>query len=411
MKFYILMKTSIKLFFAFFFISFQTTFANDILQEFLDKFSKLEYIEYKLMIQDNLLSEDPYLSTANCIEKIVGSDKLVGFYYNYRNKDMQIIFNGKEFFSYYPELWGENIVNHLEIAKFPEKFKPDTIMMDGQMLVGPPVHESSLSYNYSIINFVNELKSNKFKYTVSMDTIINGVQAVVSKYTSKDTLIDGVRNYFIYTFVFDKLSKFPMYYTHEYSYPSLGVGSDLPNLLKISYFDYNFNKKDDKKYFSKAAIDKKDKIVENAPYLERKELLKVGEKAPAWEITSLDGKKYQMKESNDKISFIAFTKINCAPCMLSVTKLNELYKEFPQIDILAIYPVDDKKTLENYKKTKNIEYPILPTTLTISDSYNVVGFPSFYLVDKNDVIQFVQPGYGEGSKEKFKGAIEKLLKE
>ena len=118
-----------------------------------------------------------------------------------------------------------------------------------------------------------------------------------------------------------------------------------------------------------------------------------------------------MTTNNEKIRFIAFTKINCAPCMLSVPKLNELYKEIPEIDILAIYPVDDINTLKSYKKSKKIEYPILPTYITVSDLYNITGYPAFYLVDKNGIIQFAQSGYGEGSKEKFKEAIEKLLKE
>lgn len=404
------MKTSIKVFLAFLFISFQTTFASDILQEFLDKFSKLEYIEYKLIIEDNLLSEKPYRSESKGIIKIVPRDSLVGFYFNFKSEDGQYIFNGSELYQYSVCSYGDSIVNLIHVANNPGKFKADTIMMDGQMLLTSPIQQSSIFYCYSIVDFVKDLKTFKYKNTVNKDTVIKGVDAILCRYISQDTIIDGTRNYYIYTFVFDKLSKFPMYYTHEYLLPSLGVGADLPNLLKISYYDYNFDKKDDKKYFSKAAIDKKYKIVENAPFIERKELLKVGEKAPSWELTSLDGKKYLMKESNDKIKFITFTKINCAPCMLSVPKLNELYKEFPGIDILAIYPLDDKKTLDSYKKSKKIEYPILPTDTSVSDLYNIVGYPAFYLVDKNGIIQFVQPGYGEGSKEKFKEAIEKLLK-
>jgi peroxiredoxin len=236
------------------------------------------------------------------------------------------------------------------------------------------------------------------------DTIINGIQAINYKVILQDTVKNDVRNYYFVNFAFDKSNSFPIFYSKEY------VSSDFSNSSEVNYSDFNFDKKDDKKYFSKAAVDKKYKIVEDAPFIERKELLKVGEKAPEWELASLEGKKYQMKESNDKVRFLAFTKINCAPCMLSVPKLNELYKEFPGIDILAIYPLDDKKTLENYKKSKKIEYPILPTDKSISDKYNVVGYPAFYLVDKNGIIQFVQSGYGEGSKEKFKAAIEKLLK-
>jgi thiol-disulfide isomerase/thioredoxin len=399
------MKTSIKFFLAFLILFSQTTFANDILQEFLDKFSKLEYIEYKVAIINEKGTPEEHHAEAKCIYKIVPEEKTAGFYFNITTEEQLILFNGTEYFSLYPVLYGENIVNYLNIKKNPEKFKEDTLMMDGQMLIGPAQHTNSIFHSYSILELAKDIKSDMIAYPMTVtDTIINGIQAINYKVILQDTVKNDVRNYYFVNFAFDKSNSFPIFYSKEY------VSSDFSNSSEVNYSDFNFDKKDDKKYFSRSAVDKKYKIVENAPYVERKELLKVGEKAPGWELTSLDEKKYQMKESNDKIRLLAITKINCAPCMLSVPKLNELCKEFPGIDILAIYPLDDRKTLESYKKSKKIVYPILPTDKNVSDLYNVSGYPAFFLVDKNGVIQFVQSGYGEGSKEKFKEAIEKLLK-
>lgn len=417
------MKASLKLFLGFVFLCLQTALASDILQEFLDKFSKLEYIEYKLIIETDLLADKPEFLDAKCIEKVVSSDSLIGFHYNFKFSSDWCIFNGNEFLEYAPHSFGEKVVNYFTIKNHPEKFKQDTINFGVEKWIIPPVYSSSIYFNYSITNFAKEIGSiNKEKITYE-DTLINGKYAIICNYTFKDTIIDGKRNFSLFRFIFDKSTKLPLYFTHLYYLPLSGKdgikmhylpveykdSSDAPKLIKISYLNFILAKKDFKKYFTSKAFNKSYKIIEDAPYLVRKELLRVGENAPEWELFSLDGIKYQMKKSNEKIGFLVFTKIKCSPCMQSIPFLNELHKNYPNIDILAIYAIDDVKSIKKHKNSHQIEYPILSTTSTLTDLYHVNLYPTFYLVDKSGVIQFVQSGYGEGSKEKFKEAIEKLI--
>jgi peroxiredoxin len=274
------------------------------------------------------------------------------------------------------------------------------------------------------VNFAKEIKTINIKKTTFKDTLINGKNAVICTYIYQDTIIDEKRNFSIFRFIFDKSTKLPLYFTHLYYLPVTGKdgvnihylpvvykdSSDVPKLIKISYIDCDLSKKDFKKSFTSKAFNKTFKIIENAPPLKRKIELRVGVPVPEWELNSLDGKKFQMSYSNNKIRFLVFTKINCSPCMQSIAYLNELFKNYPDIDVLAIYAKDDAKSLKKYKKSHKIEYPILPATSDLTNLYHVNLYPTFYLVDKNGIIQFVQSGYGEGSKEKFKKAIEKLLK-
>lgn len=418
------MKTSIKVFLAFFILCSQTTFANDILQEFLNKFSKLEYIEYKLMIETDLLTDRPEYLDTKCIEKVVASDTLTGFYYNYLGNNFQLIYNGKEFLEYEPYSFGENVVSYFTMKNHPEKFKQDTFLFNNEKHIIPPVYYSLTYLNYSIVNFANEIRTINNEKTTYKDTLVNGKKAVICNYIYQDTIIKGKRNFSIFRFVFDKSTKMPIYFTHLYYLPVTGKdgvnihylpvaykdSSDIPKLIKISYLNSNLGKKDFKKYFTSKAFNKSYKIIEDAPHLVRKELLKVGELAPEWELKSLEGKKFQMKKSNDKIRFLVFTKIQCSHCMLAIPYLNDLHRNYSDIDVIAIYAKDKKDSVRKYQKLMKIEYPILPASSALTDLYHVNLYPTFFLVDKNGIIQFVQPGYGEGSKEKFKEAIEKLLK-
>ncbi|WP_331845747.1 TlpA disulfide reductase family protein [Paenibacillus haidiansis] len=144
-------------------------------------------------------------------------------------------------------------------------------------------------------------------------------------------------------------------------------------------------------------------VAENAP--------KPGSKAPAFSLTALDGKTYQVGGKRDKPLLLNFWASWCDPCKEEAPDLVKLAEQYgEQLDVYAVNVTFYDK-LENAKEfVKNYGYTF-PVLLDEKEEayrkYNGIAFPTNVLIDENGMIRDVI--VGTLSPEELEAKIKKLL--
>lgn len=107
--------------------------------------------------------------------------------------------------------------------------------------------------------------------------------------------------------------------------------------------------------------------------------------APKFTFTQLDGKDYRLGQAKGKWTLIDFWGTWCAPCRKEHPDLEKTYKRtftssLGQLDIITIASRDNEKSVKDYMKANNYNFPVIMSDQKIESSYQVQGWPSKYLV-------------------------------
>jgi thiol-disulfide isomerase/thioredoxin len=128
----------------------------------------------------------------------------------------------------------------------------------------------------------------------------------------------------------------------------------------------------------------------------------IGESAPSFEISTIDGEAFSLKEKTEgKVVSIIFWSLFCAPCRRSMPILNSLHKEHgdEEFALLAVN-MDGEHMLEGVKAyiaEEGLGFTILMDeydgeSMKVADPYGVQGTPTTYVIDKFGNIAFSKVG-------------------
>lgn len=381
-----------------------TSIASEAVQSFVKAAKTTKFFQYSINFKINDESKETLEIIGKCAFAMEPSDTAIGAYYNLESKESKFIYSGSEFLEYYPEIWGEKIVNLFTRENQPDAFTEQVFEMNGQKLVAPSQLKSSLLYSYSVVELMNDLiELDSLKHLISLpDTIINGYDTRRVKFIIKDTIIDKERYLFYYSVAFDKKSNFPVYY--------LKYSTSQQN--EVYFSDYDFNPAGKDILFTRKAFPADYKFVEKPEQIvkaEEKEL-DTNTIAPDWTLSTINDKEIKCKDLKGSVILLEFSEIGCAPCTIAIPDINKIAAKYKDLNVISVYPLDKKEALKKYVVKKKIEYNICCNAKDVSKSYHVSGYPSFFLIDDKGIIKFVQIGYGDGTRKEIEKEIEKLLK-
>lgn len=132
-----------------------------------------------------------------------------------------------------------------------------------------------------------------------------------------------------------------------------------------------------------------------------------GTKAPAFELTGLDGKRYnlQMSASSTGLVVLAFFKVSCPTCQFTFPFLERLHKNYPNANIWGVSQ-DDVGASGAYAKEYGITFPILiDEGLKATVNYDLSTVPSIIRLDKNLAIQQTSVGFVRAELEELNQAV------
>lgn len=121
--------------------------------------------------------------------------------------------------------------------------------------------------------------------------------------------------------------------------------------------------------------------------------LGVGDKAPAFQATTIDGQKVSLNNPHsDKPLFLVFWTTWCPICEASIPRLKEIYSKYSPKDLtfLAINPGvnDSLRKTQSYVEKYQIPYPVIyDEGAAISKSFGINGVPTIIIVDKDDIVR------------------------
>jgi thiol-disulfide isomerase/thioredoxin len=143
-------------------------------------------------------------------------------------------------------------------------------------------------------------------------------------------------------------------------------------------------------------------------------MLAKGTNAPA-----IKGQHYQENLSETEVDFkgkvtlLDFWYMSCYPCIQAIPTIEKLYEKYKGdgLQVFGVNPVDIKRIerMPQFLEHNPIKYPIYMVDIEIPTSYNVRGYPSFYIIDKTGKVHTSSVGYGPETEEELAKAIEEVL--
>ena len=140
-------------------------------------------------------------------------------------------------------------------------------------------------------------------------------------------------------------------------------------------------------------------------------LVKVGEPAPDFEATGLDGRKIKLSELQGRPVLINFTATWCGPCKVETPKLVEAYATYhPRgLEMISVYLDAADKDIPAYAKGLGATWPIFTDGRSwqnkVAQTYGITGVPTNILVGKDGKIVTLKFRMAQGTSE-----LESLLK-
>jgi thiol-disulfide isomerase/thioredoxin len=152
------------------------------------------------------------------------------------------------------------------------------------------------------------------------------------------------------------------------------------------------NPKDASKGFLLSGLSKEEQLKRAmaAPKPVETTAFKTGKKFDSFSATDMNGKLFDTKELKGKVLVINFWFTTCPPCKAERPYLNRIvddYRSDPNVVFISI-ALDQKEQLEPYLKEHEFKYAVIPDGRKIAKSYDINGYPTQVIVDKEGKVAF-----------------------
>ena len=128
------------------------------------------------------------------------------------------------------------------------------------------------------------------------------------------------------------------------------------------------------------------------------ELLEIGMPAPDWELPLVSGGAKKLSDLKGDMVLLNFFYTSCPPCVKEMPHLNKLHEKYvgKGLHVIGINLINYNINDINYFINKhNITFPTLMGTEDIKNRYNILYFPTTYLIDREGKIIYRQVGFDD----------------
>ena len=126
--------------------------------------------------------------------------------------------------------------------------------------------------------------------------------------------------------------------------------------------------------------------------------LEVGQKAPQFELTAMNGSKFSLQDALTRGPVLAvFFKISCPTCQYALPYFERVYKAYGKgkLSIVGISQNDKKDTAE-FMKRYGVTFPMLlddTKTYPASNAYGLTNVPSVFWISEDGEIEISSVGW------------------
>lgn len=140
--------------------------------------------------------------------------------------------------------------------------------------------------------------------------------------------------------------------------------------------------------------------------------LEVEERAPSFELTTLDGEKVTSEDMKGKKVLLNFWATWCPPCKEEMPDMQKMYEEYIDEDVVVVgvnvtSSENNRKDVQTFVQELQLTFPILmDETGKVTHQFEILSFPTTYFIDSDGVIR--SKVIGALSKEKMYAEIDLL---
>ncbi|RRR72685.1 MAG: TlpA family protein disulfide reductase [Candidatus Viridilinea halotolerans] len=138
----------------------------------------------------------------------------------------------------------------------------------------------------------------------------------------------------------------------------------------------------------------------------------VGRIAPAFSLSTPDGRVVQLAELRGQVVLINVWATWCPPCRAEMPAIEAAYSRYgPEgFTVLAVNVAEDPAKVAAYMQATGLSFPaLLDHDAAVANRYQVRAMPSSFFVDRRGVIRIIYRG--PMSQQVITGAVEQLLAE
>lgn len=125
------------------------------------------------------------------------------------------------------------------------------------------------------------------------------------------------------------------------------------------------------------------------------EVIKVGSKAPDFELVDMNGEKHRLKDYEGQGIVLNFWGTWCAPCEREFPAMERQYAEFKNqgVEIIAINYKQSDFEVNTYVKNMGMTFPVaIDKKTSVFKAYNIGPLPTTIFIDKDGKVKEISKG-------------------
>ena len=145
---------------------------------------------------------------------------------------------------------------------------------------------------------------------------------------------------------------------------------------------------------------------------EKNSVLQVGDEAPDFVLTDMNGEKHQLSDYRGQGVFLNFWGTWCKPCEREFPLMDQQYQEVKDegLQILAVNIGESDFAVQKFIDRLGLTFPVLiDHNKSVMETYNINPLPTTFLVNPEGKIEKIITG--EMSEEKIKEYMEQIMPE
>ena len=122
--------------------------------------------------------------------------------------------------------------------------------------------------------------------------------------------------------------------------------------------------------------------------------INIGNIAPDFRGTTLDGKTIRLSEFRGKIVLVNDFASWCGPCLIETPHLVDIYKaEEGEVILIGLNLEETETKVAGYRDEFDVPYPlVLNQDGKLTEIYRPIGLPTSWFIDSKGVIRYVHAG-------------------
>lgn len=124
-------------------------------------------------------------------------------------------------------------------------------------------------------------------------------------------------------------------------------------------------------------------------YVSDSALVKVGEEAPDFTLTNLEGEQVNLSDFRGQGVFINFWASWCNPCKAEMPDIEKQYQLMKDLGIvvLAVNIEESHLAVSTFVKRNNLSFPVLlDVDKSVTNRYGVGPIPTSFFIDKDGIV-------------------------